>query len=73
MPDKIYACRKTRGCSRCWRNRIKHACPAAKRFLKNHPEFVQEMEAEKKLVWCAWGGDDKKKVNTRKKERKFLK
>ena len=36
MPDKF--CRKGCGssCLRCWRNKLKHASPETKRYMKKH-------------------------------------
>lgn len=70
MPDKIYGCRKEKGCPRCWRNRLLHSCPMTKRWIKNHPEFVLQMKNNQQRLWCAWGGMYYKKVSTSKDERK---
>jgi hypothetical protein len=70
MPDKIYNCRKTKDCPRCWRNRLLHACPSTKSWLKKHPEFVKQMDNEKRQLWCAWGGNYYQKVSTSRKDRR---
>lgn len=33
MPDKFYKKGCGTGCTRCWRNKLKHANPTAKKFL----------------------------------------
>lgn len=38
MPDKWIKCQGTKTCLRCWQNKMKHACPQAKKWLKEHPE-----------------------------------
>ena len=35
MPDKIYA-RCDKGCLRCWKNKLKHANPTVKKYMKKH-------------------------------------
>ena len=37
MPDKIYVHGCGNHCLRCWRNRLKHANPQAKAYLKRFP------------------------------------
>ena len=34
MPDKNHKCGS--GCLRCWRNKLKHANPQVKSFIKKH-------------------------------------
>lgn len=52
MPDKIYKCGCGPNCVRCWRNRLKHANPTTKAYLKRHSgEFlVREDESQDELL-----------------------
>lgn len=42
MPDRILVKGCGPGCTRCWRNRLKHANKQAKAYIKKHPEAAFE-------------------------------
>lgn len=60
MPDKIYKRGCGTGCLRCWQNKLKHANPTVKKYMKKHElksihtdeynKTLQELEEKNKLI-----------------------
>lgn len=58
MPDKWTKCRSAHSCMRCWRNKMKHACPQSKAWLKKHEDDRVVAEPE-----IAVQGEDRESSN----------
>lgn len=64
MPERRFKCNGN-NCLACWRNNLKHGCPQAQKYLKDHPEIAWneisgERCVEKDKRYLQW---KKKKVD----------
>lgn len=64
MPERRFKCNGN-NCLACWRNNLKHGCPQAQKYLKDHPEIAWneisgERRVEKDKRYLQW---KKKKVD----------
>lgn len=60
MPERRYRRGDGTSCLKCWLNNLRHGCPEAQNYLRNHPDLIWDITGDrsklekKSQVWRRW-------------------